>query len=393
MDAPPALAKPPPVHHWGLGVLVAALAVLLVVALGVLLFVALRPGGRGGHGSGGNGANCPNGPSGLKKGLLSPLPTPPNAFEPHDPAKGQCNNYIDKVAKLGEAYWSFLFIKVFQQGPSGCYTTVYDGSGDKIRPAKSGFFRWETQVPNNSRGVFGPQDDLCSFDGTYTKIAGGADPVRGIKLVSTKVFNSGLFIMAANHIPSGYGVWPAFWLTAAEKPPASWACNGEIDILEYTNDAGQDGKGVSVSTLHTNTKPGGQPCDQSGVPGISNDGKCTAGDGGAGHTAGCNSNELGPNLGCGTAMPGGKGSAGAAFNDAGGGTIACEWTPGGKITIWFWSASDGIPSDILANRPNPASWTTPRKIALKPCPGQFANMNLVIDTKYCGDWSGNSWPN
>jgi hypothetical protein len=296
---------------------------------------------------------------------------------------------------LNEAYWSFLFVKVFQRRGAGGYQTVYDGSGDKIRPSKSGgFFDWVAATPNNSLGAFGNHDDLCSFDGKYTKIRAGAagseGGLRGIKFASRPTFDHGLFVFAANHAPAGYGVWPAFWLTAKETGGAAWACNGEIDFFEYANDAGQSGKGVSATTLHTNTKPTGALCSQRGVPGISNNGDCTAGDQGA--TCGCDAKQKCPNLGCGAPMPGGAGSAGAAFNAGGGGTFACELTPGGQITVWFWSAATGIPADILANRPDPSTWVAAKKVVFNPCPGQFANMQLVVDTKLCGDWAGNAFP-
>jgi hypothetical protein len=399
MDAPPVpTTKPPPVRHRGLGVLVAVLAVLLVVALGVLLFVALRPGG-GGPGPGSGPGNGPHGNGGE---TLSCIPTPPGAFpRPSGTGAGACASYLG-TNDLKEAYWSILFVKVFQKQGGGDYRVLYDGSGDRVRPSKSGgFFQWHDakDPPNHSIGAFGPQEDLCSYSGGYTIIRAGASPqLRGIKFESTKLFDSGLFILAANHVPAGYGVWPAFWLTAAEPGGAKWACNGEIDILEYANDAGQQGKGTSISTLHTNVKPNGTACMQDGVPGVS-DPDCGKGDPPPqGYDAcGCDGTKRCPNLGCAVPMPGGPDTAGAGFNQACGGVFACELIDGGtkdgKITVWFWPQKEGaIPADIIANRPNPASWTTKRKISFNPCPGQFKHLRLVIDTKLCGDWGGAAFP-
>lgn len=44
-------------------------------------------------------------------------------------------------------------------------------------------------------------------------------------------------IAARIRIPSGKGLWPAFWLLPTDSPYGSWAAGGEIDIMESVNRA------------------------------------------------------------------------------------------------------------------------------------------------------------
>ncbi len=50
-------------------------------------------------------------------------------------------------------------------------------------------------------------------------------------------------IEASIKLPSGQGLWPAFWLLSQNSPYGSWAATGEIDILEAINLDGQPGAG------------------------------------------------------------------------------------------------------------------------------------------------------
>jgi hypothetical protein len=48
-----------------------------------------------------------------------------------------------------------------------------------------------------------------------------------IRIQSKYLYNSGLFVLNMNHMPTGPGTWPAFWTYGPH-----WPNNGEIDILE-----------------------------------------------------------------------------------------------------------------------------------------------------------------
>jgi hypothetical protein len=46
-----------------------------------------------------------------------------------------------------------------------------------------------------------------------------------VRLESKTLYDSGLFIFDAKHMPAGYGTWPAYWLVGS-----SWPFDGEVDV-------------------------------------------------------------------------------------------------------------------------------------------------------------------
>ena len=66
---------------------------------------------------------------------------------------------------------------------------------------------------------------------------------NSVRVESKNTYDTGLFIFDIIHTPYGCGTWPALWLTDGYN----WPDNGEIDVLESTNE-GSDGNAV---TLHT----------------------------------------------------------------------------------------------------------------------------------------------
>lgn len=69
---------------------------------------------------------------------------------------------------------------------------------------------------------------------------GGRNSVR---IESKTGYDTGLFVFDIIHTPYGCGTWPALWLTDGYN----WPANGEIDILEATNEA-SNGNEVSIHT-------------------------------------------------------------------------------------------------------------------------------------------------
>jgi beta-glucanase (GH16 family) len=54
-------------------------------------------------------------------------------------------------------------------------------------------------------------------------------------------------------VPSGMGIWPAFWLLGANFPQVGWPACGEIDVMEVRGQA----PGVMNGTLHATGYSGG----------------------------------------------------------------------------------------------------------------------------------------
>ncbi|KAJ5563064.1 Endo-1-3(4)-beta-glucanase [Penicillium sp. DV-2018c] len=181
---------------------------------------------------------------------------------------------------------------------------------------------------------------------------------NSVRIESKKTYDTGLFIFDIIHTPFGCATWPALWLTDGYN----WPENGEIDVLETTN---QGSHGNEV-TLHT-TK--GCKMDvkrkQTGQTILDN----------------CNS---GGNAGCG--VIGDESTYGEAMNKRGGGVYALELRHEG-IRAWFFSRLD-IPRDIVDGNPRPSEWGT----ALADFPGtncdiagHFRNQSIIANIDLCGE--------
>lgn len=274
------------------------------------------------------------------------------------------------------------------------YTLDTDLSGGKIKPGAdpaSMRFYVRADDPTHGHVKYDSWDDLVTVQAGKTVISAGSvsnGPRNMVRLVSKKKYNSGLFVISADHMPEGLGVWPSFWLTAYEPDGTKWACNGEIDIIEGVNSVGASSS-HNTSTLHTNDKKG-VACRQNGVPGISQEGNCSSPGRSSDSDCGCDKRSACPYAGCGVTLDSAT-SFGKGFNDAGGGVYACELTPEGVITVWFFPRGQ-TPADLDANDPDPSKWPATNRTAFKPCPGQFADLQMVLNTTLCGTWAGDKYP-
>jgi beta-glucanase (GH16 family) len=60
-------------------------------------------------------------------------------------------------------------------------------------------------------------------------------------------------IEARIKVPAGAGLWPAFWTIGVSNPPVPWPASGEIDIMEFVNDAT-----TLNADVHADTTGGGK---------------------------------------------------------------------------------------------------------------------------------------
>ena len=115
------------------------------------------------------------------------------------------------------------------------------------------------------------------------------------------------------------------------------------------------------------------------------------------------------NTGCGVS----GGSYGTPFNANGGGICTCppmklrseyfsneadamEWTSS-SIQVWSFPR-ESLPANIASGTPDPSTWGAPiLNVGVLEAAGtscdidaHFRNMNLVIDTTFCGDWAGST---
>jgi hypothetical protein len=199
------------------------------------------------------------------------------------------------------------------------------------------------------------------------KIASG----RGrdaIRIVSKKTWYSGLFVLSLDHMPSGCGTWPAWWMVGP-----NWPFNGEIDILE----------GVNLQTSVATTLHTGEGC-------IMNADHSTYS--GSPVTPDCfiYSPTQAGNQGCGILAE--QGSYGEPLNKRGGGVFVTELQPTG-IRSWFF-AHNNTPADLIQNMPNPDRWVKPYgnfPFGSSCAASHFQNLSMVFDLTFCGEWAGNVW--
>ncbi|KAK4896930.1 hypothetical protein LTR27_005177 [Elasticomyces elasticus] len=192
-----------------------------------------------------------------------------------------------------------------------------------------------------------------------------------VRLTSQQSWTHGLFILDLAHMPANQcGVWPAWWMLGS----GTWPENGEIDIIEFTNNLPNNLMALHTAESANNCTVAG--ADQSGTLLTSN---CAAG---GGYT-GCGVSATKPN------------NAGSSFNQAAGGVYAMEWTST-AVRVWFFSR-DEVPASITEAAgdadPDPTTFGVPVANFQGSCEidAHFFNMSMVFDTTFCGSYAGNTW--
>ena len=192
-----------------------------------------------------------------------------------------------------------------------------------------------------------------------------------VRISSNKAYNDGLFVADFKHVPgTTCGTWPAFWMVGPD-----WPHGGEIDIYE----------GVNLDYLNGMTLHTGPNCivtpQRHAYTGIMVTQNCDV-----------NAPDQEQNKGC-QIKSRNRLSFANAMNDGGGGVFASEWNDT-AITIWYFARAEGIPQDILSGDPQPDGWGIPEAMfGGNGCyfGKSFANLSIVFDITFCGQWAGGVW--
>lgn len=241
-------------------------------------------------------------------------------------------------------------------------------------------------------------------------------PRESVRMEGKTRFNAGLFILDLDHMPTGCGQWPAFWLTDEDR----WPDAGEIDVVEGINYQSN-----AKTALHTSAQ-----CSQyAHVPDYKMTGHWDRATGIPNTFTGMmDFNTSVPadncwvqaphqwqNQGC-VAISDRSDTLGSGLNSQGGGIFALQWDPEYRqIRTWVFPKALGIPSNLkdsmdystskitsatpsntrpVAPAPDPDSWGLPYGyFAIGETTGcsadHFQNMRIVLNTAFCGTVAGN----
>ncbi|MDX2115889.1 MAG: family 16 glycosylhydrolase [Planctomycetota bacterium] len=96
---------------------------------------------------------------------------------------------------------------------------------------------------NNERQYYTDRPENIVVSNGSLKIIARAEFYAGSQYTSARIRTPGTLeilygrIEARITLPSGPGIWPAFWMLPTTSPYGGWAASGEIDIMESVNDA------------------------------------------------------------------------------------------------------------------------------------------------------------
>ncbi len=110
-----------------------------------------------------------------------------------------------------------------------------------------------------------------SLDGNgFLHITARREAYRGAAYTSGRIKTQGLFARTGGrfeariHLPTGQGIWPAFWLLGANIDVVGWPACGEIDVMEFR---GQE-PNVAIGSVHGPGYSGGGALSRRfGLPG------------------------------------------------------------------------------------------------------------------------------
>lgn len=202
---------------------------------------------------------------------------------------------------------------------------------------------------------------------------------KSVRIGTKDSYDNGLVIADFWAMPHGLSVWPAYWSVGN-----SWPNDGEIDIIEFVNQAT-----TNQYTLHTGS---GSDCTLDKAPQAIYKDSTGVLKPFLGNVMGteCRSSN-GANAGC-AFSDSGNASVGTAFNMGAGGVFALLWD-NTQVSMWRFPRSS-IPQDINAGNPDPTQWGIPMGYwSNSTCDigNHFVNQHFILDITICGDWAGSAY--
>lgn len=115
--------------------------------------------------------------------------------------------------------------------------------------------------------------DNAQLENGVLKITARLETIGGLNYTSARLNTEDRFafkygrIEASIKLPSGQGLWPAFWMLPQDSPYGEWAAKGEIDIVEAVNLDGTNGNEIFATIHYGGEFPANQASSATYVPG------------------------------------------------------------------------------------------------------------------------------
>jgi Glycosyl hydrolases family 16 len=290
------------------------------------------------------------------------------------------------------------------------FINFYDFYEGADSMGSAGYNTYTSSDRAKSMGLVSPDKSLF----TMRSIPTTTGPRESVRLEGRTRFDAGLFLLDLDHMPTGCGQWPAFWLTDEDH----WPDHGEIDILEGVNYQAH-----AKTALHTSAV-----CSQyAHVPAYAMTGTWDRATGIPDTFTGQMDFETSvPADNCWTMAPhqwanqgcvvqsADAATLGSRLNEQGGGIFALQWDPENRyIRSWVFPKDRGIPDNlqqsldsansrrrqlddepVVVAAPDPDTWGLPYAyFAIGETTGcsadHFRNMRIVFNTAFCGTVAGN----
>jgi len=124
--------------------------------------------------------------------------------------------------------------------PQLIWEDEFDGPAGQLPAASRWTYDIGTGWGNNQLEYDTDRPENVSLNGEgFLAITAREEEYQGQPYTSARILTQGLFatrygrIEARMRMPTGQGLWPAFWMLGNNFPDDGWPACGEIDIMEY----------------------------------------------------------------------------------------------------------------------------------------------------------------